>query len=100
MRRSKYPSQRIVCLAILALSAVATLFACDLNMIAQRLPFHNYGVHDGLAHMWVAAIYQDRKGYLWFGTWEGLSRFDGYGFTNYGLREGLANPIINSIAED
>ncbi|HZS46074.1 MAG TPA: two-component regulator propeller domain-containing protein, partial [Blastocatellia bacterium] len=67
---------------------------------AQRLPFHSYGIRDGLADARVTAIYQDRKGYLWFGTWEGLSRFDGYSFKNYGLRDGLSNTIINGITED
>ena len=45
-------------------------------------------------------MYQDRKGYLWLATWEGLSRFDGYRFINYGLRDGLGDPIINAITED
>jgi ligand-binding sensor domain-containing protein/two-component sensor histidine kinase len=80
--------------------SLVVLFVISLNLGAQRLPFHNYGVHDGLAHAHVNSVYQDRKGYLWFGTWEGLSRFDGYGFTNYGMRDGLANPIINDITED
>src|SRR5947209_1316687 len=76
------------------------IFIVCLNVGAQRLSFHNYSVHDGLANAHVNSVYQDRKGYLWFGTWEGLSRFDGYGFTNYGRRDGLANPIINDITED
>ena len=67
---------------------------------AQRLPFQRYNVDDGLAHSRVTSIHQDRKGYLWFGTWEGLSRFDGYRFTNYGLHDGLDNFVINTIAED
>jgi ligand-binding sensor domain-containing protein/signal transduction histidine kinase len=79
---------------------VVLIITVCLNISAQRLPFHNYTVRDGLAHAQVPAIYQDRKGYLWFGTWEGLSRFDGYGFKSYGMRDGLANPIINDITED
>jgi ligand-binding sensor domain-containing protein/signal transduction histidine kinase len=67
---------------------------------AQQLSIRHYDVSDGLAHSHVSAIHQDRKGYLWFATWEGLSRFDGYRFTNYGLGDGLGDPIINDIAED
>jgi ligand-binding sensor domain-containing protein/signal transduction histidine kinase len=67
---------------------------------AQQLSLRHYDVSDGLAHSQVVAIRQDRKGYLWFGTWEGLSRFDGYRFTNYGVRDGLGHPIINDITED
>src|SRR5215475_3718114 len=67
---------------------------------AQQLSVRKYDVSDGLAHSHVTAIHQDRKGYLWFGTWEGLSRFDGYRFTNYGERDGLGHVIINDITED
>jgi streptogramin lyase len=67
---------------------------------AQRLSIHHYDVSDGLAHSHVSAMHQDAKGYLWLATWEGLSRFDGYHFTNYGQRDGLGDPIINDIAED
>ena len=67
---------------------------------AQQLSVRHYDVPDGLAHGLVAAIHQDRKGYLWFATHEGLSRFDGYQFTNYGIRDGLGNFIVNTVRED
>lgn len=67
---------------------------------AQQLSIRHYSVSDGLAHSCVRSIYQDKKGYLWFGTNEGVSRFDGYRFTNYGTRDGLANSFINGITED
>lgn len=82
------------CLSVVLL----LLFALPIN--AQRLPIRHYDVVDGLAHSRVGAIYQDRKGYLWFGTREGLSRFDGYRFTNYGINDGLGQIIVNAIAED
>src|SRR5215475_7754714 len=72
----------------------------SLPVCAQQLSVRRYDVSDGLAHSYVAAIHQDRKGYLWFGTREGLSRFDGYRFTNYGERDGLGHVIVNDIAED
>jgi ligand-binding sensor domain-containing protein/signal transduction histidine kinase len=67
---------------------------------AQQLSIRRYDVGDGLAHSRVTSIYQDAKGYLWFGTWEGLSRFDGYRFVNYGTRDGLGNSVINTMVED
>jgi ligand-binding sensor domain-containing protein len=70
------------------------------SLHAQQLSIRHYDVSDGLAHSHVTAIHQDAKGYLWFATWEGLSRFDGYSFINYGPRDGLEGPIINDIAED
>ncbi|MCP4344162.1 MAG: hypothetical protein GY795_01375 [Desulfobacterales bacterium] len=38
---------------------------------------------DGLAQNNAEAILQDRQGFMWIGTKGGLSRFDGYEFTNY-----------------
>ena len=67
---------------------------------AQQIPAQHYNIEDGLAHSIVGAIYQDRKGYIWLGTADGLSRFDGYRFTNYGTNDGLDSPIITSITED
>jgi ligand-binding sensor domain-containing protein len=49
---------------------------------AQQLAIRHYDVSNGLAHSHVSAMHQDTKGYLWLATWEGLSRFDGYHFTN------------------
>jgi signal transduction histidine kinase/ligand-binding sensor domain-containing protein len=67
---------------------------------AQQLSIRHYDVGNGLAHSQVTSIFQDRKGYLWFGTFEGLSRFDGYGFTNYSTADGLGHLIISAVAED
>jgi ligand-binding sensor domain-containing protein/two-component sensor histidine kinase len=82
------------------LSFALWLGLCVHAASAQQLPIRRYDLRDGLAHSRVSAIYQDRKGFLWFGTWEGLSRFDGYRFTNYGIGDGLDNAVINAIAED
>ncbi|MBI3949633.1 MAG: ATP-binding protein [Acidobacteria bacterium] len=79
---------------------VAVLLHGVLVAEAQQLSIRRYDVRDGLAHSRLECIYQDAKGYLWFGTWEGLSRFDGYRFTNYGIRDGLENLIINDIVEN
>ncbi|HEU0176458.1 MAG TPA: two-component regulator propeller domain-containing protein [Blastocatellia bacterium] len=80
--------------------SVWLLLLAALPARAQQISVRRYDVSDGLAHSRVTAIHQDRKGYLWFGTWEGLSRFDGYRFTNYGERDGLGHVIINDITED
>jgi len=81
-------------------SFAAVLLLSIPPVCAQQLSVRHYDVSDGLAHSYVGAIHQDAKGYLWFGTREGLSRFDGYRFTNYGTLEGLGNMIINAIVED
>lgn len=48
----------------------------------------------------VYAINQDNNGYVWFGTTNGLSRFDGKSFRNFYEADGLANSFIYSILKD
>ncbi len=43
----------------------------------------HYSVEDGLSQNTVSCIMQDAQGYMWFGTWDGLNRFDGYKFVSY-----------------
>ena len=47
---------------------------------AQKLRFDHLSVTDGLSQMSVVAITQDDDGFLWFGTRDGLNRYDGYEF--------------------
>jgi signal transduction histidine kinase/ligand-binding sensor domain-containing protein len=67
---------------------------------AQQASLRHYNVGDGLASSHVTCIFQDAKGYLWFGTWDGLSRFDGYQFVNYGSQDGLPHGAVDSLAQD
>lgn len=84
----------------IATCVLAGLLEAAVDVHAQRLAVRNYSVAHGLAHNHVQAIHQDSRGYLWVATFEGLSRFDGYRFTNYGRREGLENSLINDVTED
>src|SRR5438128_2244138 len=66
---------------------------------AERLPIKTYTTADGLAHNVVNRIVHDSRGFLWFCTREGLSRFDGYSFTNYCIEQGLPSAIVNDLLE-
>jgi signal transduction histidine kinase/ligand-binding sensor domain-containing protein len=66
---------------------------------AQRLAIKTYTTADGLSHNSVHRILADSRGFVWFATAEGLSRFDGYGFTTYGTAQGLPHPNVYSIVE-
>jgi ligand-binding sensor domain-containing protein len=79
---------------------VAALLCSAPQIYAQQLSVRRYSVNDGLPDKSVRCIYQDAKGYLWFGTADGLSRFDGYRFTNYRAGDGLDHPVVNAITED
>ncbi len=81
--------QSALILAVLALSLV--------SVIAEQLPVKTYTIADGLARDFINKIKQDPNGFLWFCTAEGISRFDGYDFTNYGVADGLPHRVVNDI---
>jgi len=82
--------------AILLLTLVfaASLFA----------QFEHLSLEHGLSQTTVKCILQDRKGYLWFGTSDGLNKYDGYNFTIYRHNSldahSLSDDNICAIAED
>lgn len=66
--------------------------------------FQHYSVENGLSQNTVTSIIQDSKGFIWFGTWDGLNKFDGYEFTIYKSQPGdysnIATNRIDFIYED
>jgi len=50
---------------------------------SRTLRFENLSVEDGLSQSTVQAILQDSHGFMWFGTEDGLNKYDGYTFTIY-----------------
>jgi ligand-binding sensor domain-containing protein/signal transduction histidine kinase len=77
---------------------IAVLLAASF-LHASRLPIRTYTSADGLARDVVLCIVQDSHGFLWFCTAEGLSRFDGYGFTNYRTEQGLPGNTVTGFLE-
>lgn len=66
---------------------------------AEQLPVKTYTVADGLLRDIVYRIRQDSRGFLWFCTTEGISRFDGAGITNFTTADGLPHRFINDFLE-
>jgi len=66
---------------------------------AERLPLKTYNTADSLANNEINKIFRDSRGFLWFCTAGGLSRFDGYAFTNFATANGLPDPVVNDIVE-
>lgn len=103
------------------LLAVCTglLFFFHLNLAAQDYPDKNrpvvtdnnqrysldqFTIERGLSDNTVNACLQDRTGYLWFGTNDGLNRYDGYSFHVYKHQPGnphsISNNKVNALLED
>jgi len=80
--------------------------ACSVTCQAQRYSnfhFRKLQVEDGLSENTIYCIVQDRQGFMWFGTKDGLNRYDGNSFKNYHYqpekKQSLGNNFVRSIAE-
>ncbi|MDM8559806.1 two-component regulator propeller domain-containing protein [Candidatus Parabeggiatoa sp. HSG14] len=70
----------------------------------QEIKFEHLSRKDGLSQSTVYAILQDNQGFMWFGTQDGLNKYDGYTFTHYRHDpqnpDSLGNSFIYTIYED
>jgi ligand-binding sensor domain-containing protein len=80
------------CKNVLFISSVFVSFSAlsqPKNMI-----FDHFDVESGLSTNWVRDIAQDKQGYIWMGTTDGLNRFDGYSFKTYQHSEDDSRSIL------
>lgn len=69
------------------------------SLRCELLPIRTFTTADGLAADHVDCIVPDSRGFLWFCTQEGLSRFDGNHFVTYGAADGLAHSAVSALIE-
>lgn len=71
---------------------------------ADEIRFTHIGLEEGLSHSTVFDVNQDREGYMWFATYDGVNRYDGYNFTVYRHRPedpcSIASDMSTCIAVD
>lgn len=82
---------------------VLSIYAEQSPSALEHIKFQYYTTNEGLAQNTVDCMLKDRRGFVWFGTWNGLSKFDGYTFTNFrGEADpgGLPNNFIYTLCED
>jgi len=74
------------------------------NISAQSIPFNRLTTNDGLSNNYVYDLLQDRLGFLWFATDDGLNRFDGYEFkvfrNNANDKNSISDNSVWTLAED
>ena len=86
--------------------ALAFIVHCAVPIQAQdeELRLESYTIDNGLSQNMVQAICEDRQGFMWFGTKDGLNRFDGHQFVVYRSEPGSKNTLsdnnILSVFED
>lgn len=78
------------------------IFFFSLSLKAQdpHPAFKSYDVEDGLPSSKVYQVKQDSKGYMWFATDNGVSRFNGYEFEHFSVSDGLPDNTVFEIFED
>ncbi len=65
-----------------------------------QLPYVNYGADDGLPQEDIFAIFQDSRGYLWFGTNSGAVRYNGREMVVFNHEQGLPGNSVRDIGQD
>ena len=80
-------------------------FATSFKTSAQELPFDVFNVNNGLPHSDVNLITQDKRGFIWIATYNGLCRYDGYNALTYRHQKSdpksiSNNRIITLLAEE
>ncbi|MEO5891872.1 MAG: two-component regulator propeller domain-containing protein, partial [Ferruginibacter sp.] len=76
------------------------LWCFTLNANAQSYFFRHYQVENGLSNNTVFSSVQDKLGFLWFGTKDGINRFDGYHFKHFNINDdghNMTPDIISSL---
>lgn len=77
-----------------------TFFSFQVNAQNPEPVFKRFTVDDGLPSSMVYHVFQDSRGYMWFATSNGVSRYDGYKFENFDLQSGLVDNEVFEIYED
>jgi signal transduction histidine kinase/ligand-binding sensor domain-containing protein/DNA-binding response OmpR family regulator len=97
---TKYIIGLVVSLSILVLQG----FVSQTQAQSELLKFNHLTTDNGLSQNSIHSILKDKYGFMWFGTWEGVNRFDGYSFKVFRANEddstALSNNRINAIVSD
>ena len=73
------------------------LMSASTDTMAQKHYFRHYCNEDGLSNNTIICSLQDRRGFMWFGTKDGLNRFDGHQFRTYVYNATDRNSIIDNM---
>lgn len=86
------------------LLVVFMCFFADVYAAVNNLNFDFYSQENGLSSNQIHCIHQDKKGWMWFGTSQGVCRFDGYKFTVFKNdpddSTNLKGSLVRTIFED
>jgi signal transduction histidine kinase/ligand-binding sensor domain-containing protein/DNA-binding response OmpR family regulator len=79
-------------------------FLLSFYISTAQVPVTYLGINEGLSNNSVRCILKDHKGFMWFGTYDGLNRYDGYTFRVFRNKLNdtisLAHPVVYALGED
>ncbi|MGO4771288.1 two-component regulator propeller domain-containing protein [Flavobacterium sp. W22_SRS_FK3] len=90
---------RILLLLMLLIYSTAKPQAAGVSVSKYKQEKYNIGyigIKNGLANNAVTAVYKDKRGLMWFGTYDGISRYDGYNFLSFRNEPNDVNSLINN----
>ncbi len=67
--------------------------------LSRNYAYRYFTMRDGLVQMQVLCAFQDKDGFMWFGTKGGVSRYDGISFKNYSHEDGIAIGDMYAVGE-
>lgn len=89
---------------IISIILLILYFSTSVPVQSQVIEFEHLSLEHGLSQSTVFCMLQDSRGFMWFGTEDGLNQYDGYRFTVYRHNpqdmNSLSNNWINAIHED
>ena len=90
------PCKRLLLMPFLLAIFMSGFAQGDRALRFDRITTENIISEKGLSQNSGYCILQDSRGFMWFGTWDGLNKYDGYDFTVYNKESGLSNTTINT----
>jgi ligand-binding sensor domain-containing protein len=93
---SRFVKRRMIWLAVLTVALRGGQYVAG----GQEYSFRYFGSAEGLGNMSVLNLYQDRTGFLWLTTKNGIYRFDGERFEAYGPAQGIPMNAGTAFGED
>ena len=69
------------------------------TLLAQSYQFSKYNLEQGLPQQYIYSLNQDNHGFIWVGTGDGISKFDGVEFKNFTTEDGMAENFVTCSAQ-
>jgi ligand-binding sensor domain-containing protein/serine phosphatase RsbU (regulator of sigma subunit) len=70
------------------------------GLTGQKYEFRQFGIEEGICYSFIYTVNQDKNGYLWLGTGEGLCKFDGFNFTSDFTTDSLPPAFVKKTFRD